>query len=464
MDLVILQPVADARAAKRAYRYEAAVLAAALRERGHAVSLAVVTPADEADLAAAMVEVRPGLVLIYIEALAADVAARAAGAVASALGAPLIPFGPHARLCPDRCLSLPGAEAVAVGPADFTIPSYIEARGSSVDSLRTPGFWVKCETGVMRNPPPPPPDDLAAAPMPARDLYSSEQMLDSAGFAPVTVARGGEAQTAGRPAPERPEQPMVAAWPLRHRPVDACIEEMRRVAEAQLDLGGWRIGNSRWVSLPGWLSDFADRYRKKIGLPIRTTLHAPDVKDQAARLLARAGCEEVTVPVGSASNLIRNEVLGMDVPAGAVVKAFSALRRAGVRTVARVQVGAPYETAVTLDETTALLGRLEPDRVEAVLHYPEPGSRAERIARENGWLVPDPAAAHLAGEAAVVPPSLSADAIAAACEFLPYLVHRPRIVPLLRLARRVRIGRRGTAYDLILKPFLAPPVRRKVPV
>ena len=151
----------------------------------------------------------------------------------------------------------------------------------------------------------------------------------------------------------------------------------------------------------------------------------------------------------------------MNVPEGTVVRAFSALRRAGLRTVARVEFGAPYETGVTLDETTALLGRLEPDRVEATLHYPAPGSDAERIARENGWLAPDPAAAHRAGRPAVISPSLPADAVAAACELLPYLVNRPRMVPLLRLARRVRIGRYGTVYDLVLKPFLAPPVRPK---
>ncbi len=461
MNIVILQPVADAPAAARAYRNETAVLAASLRRCGHTVSLAVVTAADEIDLASAMAEVRPDVVLIHIEAPAADLAARAAGTVASALGAPLIPFGPHARLCPNRCLSLPGAEAVAVGPADATIPAYLEARATRVDSLRTPGLWVKCETGVMRNAPPPPPDDLSGAASPARDLYLSEQMLDSAGFAPVTVACGGEARAAGRAAPDGPAPPATGAWPVRHRPVDACLEEMRRVAEEQLDLGGWRVGNTRWVSSPAWLAEFANRYRKQIRLPIRTTLHAPDVKNKAASLLAHAGCEEVTIPVGSASNLIRNDVLGMNVPEGTVVRAFSALRRAGLRTVARVEIGAPYETSVTLDETTALLGRLEPDRVEATLHYPAPGSDAEQIARENGWLAPDPAAAHLAGRPAVVSPSLPADAIAAACELLPYLVNRPRIVPLLRLARRVRIGRYGTVYDLVLKPFLAPPVRPK---
>jgi len=458
MNLAIVQPVPDAPAAQRAYRDEVAALGAALRGRGHTVSLVLVTPSDEAALVQTMAENRPEAVLMYVESLAADVAARAAGAVASALGAPLIPFGPHARLCPGECLSLAGAEAVAVGPADFTVPAYVETRGSSLDSSRTPGFWVKCETGVMQNPVPPPPASLADRPAPARDLYPPELALDAAGFAYVGVARGGEPPSA--PSAAAPPMPGAAGWPLRHRPVAQVMEEILAVTEAQFDLGGWRIGNERWIASPQWLAEFAERYAREVGLPIRTTLYAPDVKDHAAGLLKRAGCEEAVIPVGSASNLIRNEILGMNVSAEDLVAAFQALRRAGVRSVARVEVGSPYETPVTLDETALLLQRLDPDRVEAVLHYPEPGSYAHKVAKENGWLVSDPAAAHLAAAPALVPPGLTAEEIATWCELLPYVVHRPRIVPLLRLARRVRIGKYGTVYDLVAKPFLVPPMRR----
>ncbi len=459
MNLAIVQPVPDAPAAQRAYRDEVAALGAALRSRRHSVSLVLVTPSDEAAFVQAMMaQNRPEVVLMYVESLAADVAVRAAGAVASVLGAPLIPFGPHARLCPGECLSLAGAEAVAVGPPDFTVPAYVEARGSSLDSSRTPGFWVKCETGVMRNPSPPPPASLADLPAPARDLYPPDLALDAAGFAYVGVARGGE--LSGVPSAAAPPMPGATGWPLRHRPVANVMKEILAVAEAQLDLGGWRVGNERWIASPQWLAEFADRYAREVRLPIRTTLHAPDVKDHAAGLLKRAGCEEAVIPVGSASNLIRNEILGMNVSAEDLVAAFQALRRAGVRSVARVEVGSPYETAVTLDETALLLQHLDPDRVEAVLHYPEPGSHAHNVAKENGWLVPDPAAAHLAGAPALMPPGLTAEEIATRCELLPYVVHWPRIVPLLRLARRVRIGKYGTVYDLIAKPFLVPPMRR----
>jgi len=462
MDLAILHPVPTLPRAARAYRDETALLAACLQRDGHSVSLTVAAPPTSAELAASMAEARPDLVLMYVEGLAADAAARAAGTVASVLGAPLVVFGPHGRRCPDVCLSLPGAEAVAVAPAPQSVPAYVEARGARVDSIRTPGMWVTCETGVMRNAVPPPPESLAEEPLPLRRLYGSEQTLDAAGFAPIVAARGGEAAeaapAAGEPAAAMQTRP--APWPVLHRPLDAILQEMHEVAADQLDLGGWRVGNTRWACEADRLASFAGLYRREVGLPLRTTLHAADVTAETAGLLARAGADEVCLPLGSASHLIRTEALAVDVTVEAVAVAVAHLREAGVPSAVRVEVGAPYETEVTLDETVALLRRIGPDRVEARLHWPEPGSPSDTIAREHGWLAPDASAAYLAGEPAVRPPSLSAEAILQARDLVPYRVLRPGLVPLLRLAQRVRIPWKGTVYGWLVRPLLAPPARK----
>ena len=462
MNLAILQPVVGGRAGQTPYRDEVALLAAVLLGRRHTVTLTVLDSFNEAAIAAALTEPHADLVLLYVEALAADLAVRIAGAVGSTRGAALIPFGPHARLCPDLCLSLPGAEAVAVGPSDQAVPAYAADRREGLDSTRTPGMWVKCETGVMRNPPAPPPDSLDDQPAPARDLYVGEQVIDSAGFVQIHMSRGGEG---GRTPDTTPPSPGVwpgaALWPVLHRPVENVLLEMLQVADEHFDAGGFRIGNDRWTSSPAWLAEFAERCARQIRLPLRTTLYAPDVTDETARLLAGAKCEEVTIAIGSATALIRNDILGLNLTTEAAEAAFAALRRAGIRSVAHVEIGAPYESTASLEHTIAFLKRLDPDRVDAVLHYPIPGTQAHKAARENGWLVPDPAGAHLAGKPAVIPPPLDEEQLVAACECLPYAVHQPRIVPLIRMSRRVTIGSRGTLYDLVVKPFLAPPLRRK---
>ena len=464
MDLAILHPVPAPEYTARAYRDEAALLGACLHRDGHTVGLAVRTPEESDVLAAEMAETRPDLVLMYVEGLAADASVRTAGAVASSLGAPLVVFGPYARRCPDACLSLPGAEAVAVDDASRTVPAYLAARDARLDSIRSAGMWVTCETGVMRNAAPPPPESLADEPLPLRGLYDSEQTLDAAGYAPIVAARGGEDAGARPVTAEVATMPMPPGgrgpWPLLHRPLDAIVQEMREVADAQLDLGGWRIGHTRWAADADWLAGFAGRYPREVRLPFRTTLHAGDVTAETAGLLARAGADEVLLPLGSASHLIRTEALGIDVTSEEVSAAVAYLRQAGIRTAVRVDVGAPYETPVTLDETVTLLREIDPDRVVARLHWPEPGTPADTIAREHGWLAPDPPAAYLAGEPAVRPPSLSVEAILEARDLLPYRVLRPGIVPLLRLSRRVRIPWKGTAWAHVVRPLLAPPVRK----
>jgi len=461
MRLLIIQPVADARARRCPYRHAVALAGAVLRQRGHQVALLTTETGAEESFTATLAGGSPELVLLYVDSLAADLAFRVADVLRATAAVPLIVFGPHATLCPNECLSMSGAEAVALGPADATLPGYLDARWRGPEFMRTAGLWVNCETGVMRNPPPRPPQNLADQPLPARDLYPD--VLDPAGYAEVRIARGGESDGSADEPSLPPETaaawPTSAAWPMMLRPVASVVEEMASVADDHLDLAGFRITNDRWACIPLWLVEFVPRYRKEIGLPLRTTLHAPDVNDRVAELLKEAGCEEVSIRVGSGSAFLRNDVLGLGASTEAIESAFAALGRAEVRTAALVEVGAPYETPVTLDETVALLKRLAPGRVEASLHWPAPGTRAFAIAKENGWLVPNAVAAHLAGAPALALPGLAADQIVTAAECLPYQVVRPWVVPLIRAARRVRMGARGTLYEVLVRPFLGPPVR-----
>ncbi|MGB3086490.1 MAG: hypothetical protein WBC53_01980 [Phycisphaerae bacterium] len=458
MHVLLLQPAADARTRRHPYRYDVALLAAVLRERGHSVGLMVLEVCDETTLAAAVHETPPGLVAMYVESLSADLAFRVADTLRAVLDASLVLFGPYAALCPDEALSMRGVHAVAVAPPDVAIPAYLDAPQDGLQHLSTPGLWINCETGVMRNPSSAPPESLVGQPLSARDLYLSETLLDAAGLIDVYAARWGETLASAAPLPA-PGALAPGSWPVRHQPLDAFLKEVAILAADYLNLEGFRIGNARWVSSPEWLAEFASRYPREIHLPFRTALHPPDITPDVAAHLAQAGCEEVRLDVGSGSTLIRHDILGIEITNETLEAAFHSLRRAGLRTAARVELGAAYEMPVSLEETLALLRRLDPDRIEAVLHYPAPGTRAHEAARENGWLVADPSAAYCAGRPALDLPSLTRDDVLTACEALPYAVHRPRIAALIRLARRVTIGHGRTLHELIVKPFLGPPVR-----
>jgi hypothetical protein len=460
--ILIVQPVADPAPGRSPYRHEVALVGARLVRPGSSVALAVFRTSDEAALKAAIAEARPEAILLYVETLAVDLAFRIAESLREMQSATLLLFGPYARQSPDEALSRPGVEAVAVGPADLCLPRFLETPAAASERLQVRGMWVNCASGVMRNPPPPPPANLKREPPPARELYGLHPVLDPAGFAEVCVSRGGQA---GPKAPLRPQPeaawPGPTPWPVLHRPVEAVLAEMAALAGVQLDLVGFFVTNDRWAAAPWYLRDFAARYPTEIDLPLRTTLHAPDVTVEAAQHLARAGCEEARLVVGSGSTLIRSDILGLEATPEQFRAAFAVLARAGIRSVARVEIGAPYETRLTLRETVRFLRELDPDRVEAVLHWPEPGSASFEAARENGLLVPDPAGAYLDGRPALALPGLTEQEVLTACEAVPYAVHRPRTAALIRAARRVKVGKRRTLYDLVLRPLLGPPLRKR---
>ena len=387
MNLAILQPVADERSRRCPYRDDVATLGAALCARHHAVTLAVVQDCNEPALASLMAAVRPELVLIYVDSLAADLAFRIAGVLDQVHGAPLIAFGPHASLCPDDCLSMRGAEAVAVGPADLSIPRYLALR-SGLDHLRAAGLWIKGETGVMRNPAGPAPESLAGEPPPARDLYPFEQVMDPAGFIQVRAARGGEGAPATAPGTPPPTTgwPATTSWPILHRPVEAVLSEMAAAADAHIDLAGFRVGNPRWTARADWLTRFAEVYARQVALPLRTTLYAPDVTTDAAALLARAGCEEVRVPIGSGSALIRNDMLGLNFPDAAAETAFEALRSAHVTSVACVEIGRRTKRGPAWTRPWSSSGACGPtaSRPGSIFRPPAPPP-ARRPGKTAGW-------------------------------------------------------------------------------
>ncbi len=459
MRLLLVQPTVSQAGQPGVYRHEVASLGGQLLHEGHTVRLRVVRRPEEVASAPADADRAPATVLVYVEPPAVDLAFRVTEALHAAWPSALVLFGPHAVRCPDECLSRPGVEAVAVARAEFCVPRYLAAPEAGTERLQGRGLWVNADTGVMRNPPPEPPANLADLPWPARELYGREPVLDAAGLAYVRVAAGGDVPTRG--SRNIPEPLARDAWPVLHRPIDAVLREMTSLAAKQLDLGGFRIGNHRWPASFEWVQTFARRYPQEVRLPLRTTLDPRDLDAETARFLAAAGVEQAEIDVGSGSTLIRHDILRRETTPEQLEGAFAALAEAGIRSVARIEIGAPYETPLTLGETLELLRRLDPDLVEARLHFPAPGTASWEAARENGWLVPDPAAAHLAGRPSLALPALPPDALVTACRALPYAVHRPKTATLVRLARRIPMGGGQTAYERVLGPLLGPAVRRK---
>ena len=374
------------------FDHELGVAAAMLRQEGFELAL---LPADgyrpEA-LHQAINLHRPDQVLVDIPPTSITAAHRTIVDVAEKHFLPVTVVGVRATCRPREAISIPGVAALVVGEYDRAVVELLRCLRDGADPAGTgekpavAGVWVNSEDGLVRGEPAPLADDLDALPPSDRELF------DTAG----TVAASGEIDfQATRGCPwwcafclnDWYMDLYAAAGPLhRRRSIGGLLDEVSAVVRRYDRARRVRFVDHPFAADIDWLADFAHDYPRRCALPYRCHVPLSALDQRVPAMLARSGCETVSVEVGSGSRFIREEVLGLRMTRQQIVRGVAALKAEGLRVEGSVFVGAPYESEVSIDETIDLLARLDLDALRARVYYPVPGTRSAEICAENGWI------------------------------------------------------------------------------
>lgn len=133
-----------------------------------------------------------------------------------------------------------------------------------------------------------------------------------------------------------------------------------------------------------WLRDFSEGYRKVTRTGFVCNAHVRMFDEEAARLLAEAGCRIVKFGVESGSDRIRRTVLHRYMTNRDIERAFAAAHKFGLHTSAFVMIGLPGEEASDVMETIRLLARVQPGRFRWTLFFPFVGTKAYEISERMG--------------------------------------------------------------------------------
>jgi anaerobic magnesium-protoporphyrin IX monomethyl ester cyclase len=342
-------------------------LAAALREAGFEVRIldARAEGLGCGGLGDRVRDARADLVGITAASPVADLAARAA-AIARPHCRWLLLGGPHPTACGAAVFeAIPALDASIEGEAEISAPVALSwlaagARGEPPPGLRLPGRPFS---------PAAPPHDLDALPAPARDL------LPRRGYHHLLATR----------------RPMTTALTSRGCP-HACTFCDRAVGGAR-----WRARSAEHVlaeleelaaSGVRFVHFYDDNFthdRARVmalcqgsiqrGLDLRWNCEArvDGVDPELLGAMRRAGCELVAFGVESAWEPSL-QALGKGFDRAAVERAFSAARRAGLRTLAYVILGSPGEGPAQLDATLRFCQHLRADFVQFSTLSALPGS------------------------------------------------------------------------------------------
>lgn len=108
------------------------------------------------------------------------------------------------------------------------------------------------------------------------------------------------------------------------------------------------------------IREFADLYRRHVGLPFDCMVSPPRIADEKMRLLVEAGLWRISLGVESGSERTKKEVFDRPIPNETVVRASRTIKRyPGVAPCYFFIIGNPYEDRQDLLDTLSLMTRMD---------------------------------------------------------------------------------------------------------
>lgn len=390
-----------------------AALSAYLRAHGHEVSLvyeprpfssgsgtdipllARLLEPTPAETAARVVATRPDVVAFSTYTVTHQWAVQVARAVKASLDVPTVFGGPHVGAAPERLITEPAIDAIVEGEGEGALLDLVECaeRGRfgrhDIANVTTEG-----PHGVRRNPVRALIDDLDALPF-----------ADKAGFYEAVPDYEREYYVISRRGcPYRCSfceysffpRHYPGAKPVRRRTVDHLIAELRGF----VDRGRVRkvfFWDPIFTLDPKWVSEFAARWPREVGLPFECYTHPNAMTDEMARYLAAAGCIMVRIGVQTVNS---DTLASVDRRGDAerIRRAIETLAHAGLTYTVDHIIGLPGEGAPDQLAALRFYNEVRPMRIIAHWMTYFPGTVAFEKAKSEGRLGAEDALRILEGD------------------------------------------------------------------
>jgi anaerobic magnesium-protoporphyrin IX monomethyl ester cyclase len=173
---------------------------------------------------------------------------------------------------------------------------------------------------------------------------------------------------------------------FRHHSVDYVIEHLRWVRD-RYPLEFVVFVDDAFVLSKKWLTEFADKYPRQVGLPFFCTTRPDLVTPDQVRLLKATGCHSVSMGIEAGNDHIRNSLLRRNLSKSQILEAARLIREGGLQLTANNMIGLPTTTLEDDFETLALNVQARPAYAHVYIFQPYPRTELGDFAREHGWMV-----------------------------------------------------------------------------
>jgi len=366
-------------------------ISAALKKAGHEVRLWIASVNEPSALHEIMVEFKPRILGYsamtgeHIPLVALNNELRKQYDFYTVFG------GPHATFCHDF-IEEPGVDAICVGEGDVVFPAFCDSMESGDEFWRTPTFHVKHEGEIFRNALSSLVPDLSELDLPDRTLlYDLDPNMAKMGTKYFMAARGCPYKCSYCFNVKYNENYKDKGKVVRSRTPEQVIEEIEWVRE-RYPLDHVSFLDDLFILKPReWLLEFAEIYKKRIGLPWSCTVRANTVKNDMIAILKDCGLSWVWMGVECGDEEIANTVLARGLSNREIIAASRVLEVHGVGLIAQNLIGLPVADPIATDLKTLDLNiELRPSLGWSSILYPYPGSPVADHARKTGHMKGEP--------------------------------------------------------------------------
>ncbi len=145
--------------------------------------------------------------------------------------------------------------------------------------------------------------------------------------------------------------------PVRRFSVDYMIEEIEQVKK-DYGLTFVRLGDDVFAyKVDDWLLEFAEKYRRRIGVPFYCLIRPDLLKPELVRVLRSAGCHSISMSIEAGSERMRREVLLRKMTDEVITGAVKNVHDAGIHIYANAMVGLPNTSIADDIETVELAAK-----------------------------------------------------------------------------------------------------------
>lgn len=284
--------------------------------------------------------------------------------------------GVHATVCPDEVIADPNVDVVVRNEGEYSFLEIVR-RWQSGESLEgVPGTSIRVNGEIVHHGQGPRILDLDALPFPARDLMPMHVYKAGLSFPPHIRKR--TMLYSARGCPHNCAFCSTAAVWGGHRCVmrsaASVLDEIEEVVD-RFGVYGFEFADELTTLRRDRLIEFCngihERHLDRVRWVCSSTVRRMDY--DTAKMMKDAGCSMVMMGVESGSPEIL-AALNKRIKIDEIINAFDVTRRAGLRRCACFMIGAPGETAETVQASIQLARRIRPDRVSLNIVTPYPGT------------------------------------------------------------------------------------------